>query len=100
MQVNTERRSLGLREKLPDIQKTLDVVRFLKTRKVRVALSLVWKQDLETDAVVQPESEPLETTFELNDTLFAKAMVPPTEEVYLWLGVGIYQGQSQRSRSH
>ncbi|KAE9976601.1 hypothetical protein BLS_001989 [Venturia inaequalis] len=69
MQVNTERRSLGLREKLPDIQKTLDVVRFLKTRK--------------------PDSEPLETTFELNDTLFAKAMVQPTEEVYLWLGANV-----------
>lgn len=25
--------------------------------------------------------------FELNDTLYAKAKVPPTEEVYLWLGV-------------
>jgi hypothetical protein len=36
MQVNTERRALGLREKLPDIQKTLDTVRFLKTRKVGI----------------------------------------------------------------
>lgn len=35
----------------------------------------------------QPDSDPLETTFELNDTLYAKAEVPPTEEVYLWLGV-------------
>lgn len=35
----------------------------------------------------QEESEPIETTFELNDTLFAKADVPPTEEVYIWLGV-------------
>lgn len=25
--------------------------------------------------------------FELNDTLYAKAKVSPTEEVYLWLGV-------------
>ena len=25
--------------------------------------------------------------FELNDTLYAKAKVPPTDEVYLWLGV-------------
>lgn len=35
----------------------------------------------------QEESDPIETTFELNDTLFAKAEVPPTEEVYIWLGV-------------
>lgn len=35
----------------------------------------------------QEESDPIETTFELNDTLFAKAEVPPTNEVYIWLGV-------------
>jgi hypothetical protein len=40
-----------------------------------------------TTHCVQPDSDPIETTFELNDTLFAKALVPPTEEVYLWLGV-------------
>jgi hypothetical protein len=34
MEVNTTRRSAGLKEKIPDIQKTLDMVRFLKTRKV------------------------------------------------------------------
>jgi Prefoldin subunit len=38
---------------------------------------------------IQTDAEPIETTFELNDTLFAKALVPPTEEVYLWLGVRI-----------
>jgi hypothetical protein len=36
---------------------------------------------------LQEESDPIETTFELNDTLYAKASIPPTEEVYLWLGV-------------
>lgn len=34
MEVNTQRRAAGLKDKIPDIQKTLDVVRFLKTRKV------------------------------------------------------------------
>ena len=34
MEVNTQRRAAGLNEKIPDIQKTLDTVRFLKTRKV------------------------------------------------------------------
>ena len=38
--------------------------------------------------MLQPGSDPIEATFELNDTLYAKAHVPPTEEVYLWLGVG------------
>lgn len=35
MEVNTQRRATGLKDKIPDIQKTLDTVRFLKTRKVR-----------------------------------------------------------------
>jgi hypothetical protein len=37
----------------------------------------------------QSEEDPIETTFELNDTLYAKAEVPPTEEVYLWLGANV-----------
>jgi hypothetical protein len=37
--------------------------------------------------VVQSGSDPIEATFELNDTLYAKAHIPPTDEVYLWLGV-------------
>lgn len=69
MESNMQRKSAGLQDKIPDIQKTLDSVRFLKTR---------------TD-----ETEPLETTFELNDTLYAKAEVPPTEEVYIWLGANV-----------
>ena len=36
---------------------------------------------------MQDESDPIETTFELNETLYAKASIPPTNEVYLWLGV-------------
>lgn len=38
---------------------------------------------------MQPDSDPIEATFELNDTLYAKALVPPTEEVYLWLGANV-----------
>lgn len=33
MEVNTQRRGQGLREKIPDIKKTLEMVRFLKMRK-------------------------------------------------------------------
>ncbi|KAL8849484.1 MAG: hypothetical protein Q9221_005566 [Calogaya cf. arnoldii] len=69
MEVNTQRRAAGLKEKVPDIRKTLDMVQFLHSRK--------------------PGSEPLETTFELNDTLYAKAVIPPTDEVYLWLGANV-----------
>lgn len=69
MEVNTQRRAAGLKDKIPDIQKTLDTVRFLKTR--------------------DEDSEPLETHFELDDTLYAKAHVPYTDEVYLWLGANV-----------
>jgi len=66
MESSKQRRAAGLKDKMPDIQKTLDTVKFLKTRK--------------------PGSDPIEATFELNDTLYAKAEIPPTDEVYLWLG--------------
>ncbi|KAF4512003.1 hypothetical protein G6O67_001189 [Ophiocordyceps sinensis] len=66
MEMNLQRRMAGLKEKIPDIQKTLDTVRFLKSRK--------------------GEADPIQTTFELNETLYAQANVPPTEEVYIWLG--------------
>jgi prefoldin subunit 5 len=69
MEANTTRRLEGLNEKIPDIRKTLEMVQFLQTR--------------------TPESDELETTFELNDTLFAKASVPYTDEVYLWLGANV-----------
>ncbi|KAJ4412705.1 peptide chain release factor 1 [Didymella pomorum] len=69
MQANTQRRAAGLKDKIPDIQKTLETVKFLKTR--------------------GEDADPIETTFELNDTLFAKAEVPPSDEVYLWLGANV-----------
>lgn len=34
MEMNTQRRAAGLRDKIPDIQKTLDTVLFLESRKV------------------------------------------------------------------
>lgn len=88
MEVNTQRRSAGLKEKIPDIQKTLDMVRFLKSRKVcRNALPCrLATADL---GALKPGSDPIETIFELNDTLYAKAEVPPTDEVYLWLGANV-----------
>lgn len=37
--------------------------------------------------LLQEGSDPIQATFELNDTLYAKANIPATQEVYLWLGV-------------
>ncbi|OAA62927.1 Prefoldin, subunit 3 [Cordyceps fumosorosea ARSEF 2679] len=69
MEMNLQKRMAGLKDKIPDIQKTLDTVQFMKLRK--------------------DESEPIETTFELNDTLYARANIPPTDEVYIWLGANV-----------
>ncbi|RAH76442.1 Prefoldin, subunit 3 [Aspergillus japonicus CBS 114.51] len=71
MEVNTTKRAAGLRDKIPDITKTLETVRFLSARK-------------SSDA-------PLQTNFELNDTLYARATVAPADadEVYLWLGANV-----------
>lgn len=69
MESNTQRRMAGLKDKIPEIKKTLEMVRFLKSR--------------------EEDDDPLETHFELNDTLYAKALVPTTKEVYLWLGANV-----------
>ncbi|RKF62852.1 putative prefoldin subunit 3 [Erysiphe neolycopersici] len=69
MEANQQRRAAGLKGKMPDIQKTLETVRFLKSRK--------------------SDAKPIEATFELNDTLYAKANVPYTNDVYLWLGANV-----------
>jgi hypothetical protein len=84
MEQNMQRRAAGLKEKMPDIQKTLETVLFLKTRKV---LLVDYNMVSSAYELVQPGSDPIEATFELNDTLYAKAHVPQTNEVYLWLGV-------------
>ncbi|OJJ78632.1 tubulin-binding prefolding complex subunit PAC10 [Aspergillus glaucus CBS 516.65] len=72
MEVNAQRRAVGLRDKIPDIKKTLEMVRFLKMR----------RESTESN---------LDTSFELNDTLYARASISPadTEEVYLWLGANV-----------
>lgn len=79
MESSTQRRLASLQEKVPDIQKTLDMVLFLKNR----------------DA----NAEELETVFELNETLYARATVPRSEEVYLWLGANVMLAYSLKEAS-
>ncbi|KAM5435152.1 peptide chain release factor 1 [Microsporum ferrugineum] len=73
MEVNTQRRAQGLQQKIPDIRKTLETVRFLKSRREAGT------------------NEPIKTTFDMNDTLYAHATVLPedTDEVFLWLGANV-----------
>ncbi|KAI9682725.1 MAG: peptide chain release factor 1 [Trizodia sp. TS-e1964] len=69
MELNTQRRAASLAAKIPDIQRTLEMVEFLMDR--------------------SPDAPELDVTFELADTLYAKARVPRTPEVSLWLGANV-----------
>ncbi|KAK0673685.1 putative prefoldin subunit [Cercophora samala] len=84
MEQNLQRRVAGLRDKMPDIQKTLETVRFLKLRNNKPG----GDDELESEDEGGEGGE-IETTFELNDTLYAKARIGKTEEVYLWLGANV-----------
>lgn len=102
MEVNTQRRGTGLREKIPDIKKTLEMVRFLKLRKEVRDIPSPTKKNNEVKPIRRyltfflafSQSNPdadLETNFELNDTLYSRASISPNdmEEVYLWLGANV-----------
>jgi len=39
--------------------------------------------------------QPLKTTFELNDTLYAEAELEDTDAVHLWLGVRVQDANAQ-----
>lgn len=41
MEQNLQRRVVGLKDKMPDIQKTLDTVRFLQLRKVSISIRYI-----------------------------------------------------------
>lgn len=73
MEANTTQRRLALEDKIPDIEQTLNMVQLLKQQ-----------QEQEQE---QSSPDPLQTTFELNDTLFAHATLEPIKTVNLWLGV-------------
>ncbi|MCO5598672.1 hypothetical protein L7F22_052769 [Adiantum nelumboides] len=69
MEMDRKQRQRALQEKIPDIEKTLSMVQHLQSKK--------------------EAEEELETHFELNDTLYAKATIPPVESVNLWLGANV-----------
>ena len=78
MQQNVERRAAGLREKLPEMRKSLDTVKFLRTQ----------KEEATDDA---EKTGQIETTYQLQDTLHAHATedTKTLDEVYLWLGANV-----------
>ncbi|KXS98348.1 hypothetical protein AC578_4652 [Pseudocercospora eumusae] len=69
MQSNNLRRIASLKDKLPDLRRTWEMICFLEQ-----------KRNCE---------DPIEATFEVNDTLYAKAHIRDVEEVFLWLGANV-----------
>ena len=97
MQQSVERRAMGLRDKLPEMKRTLQVVKFLKKKKKVFASKEEEGNDDDLDddddefGEKQAATDEIETTFSLQDTLYAKAIIKPAEieEVYLWLGANV-----------
>ncbi|KAI0668957.1 Prefoldin subunit 3 [Trametes maxima] len=86
MDHNLTQRRRGLEEKIPDIKKTLSMVEYLQERREGKGAVDDADDDLEDNDGVQ---NPLTTTFELNDTLYAEAQLEDTDTVYLWLGANV-----------
>ncbi|WVR04464.1 hypothetical protein IAU60_001467 [Kwoniella sp. DSM 27419] len=98
MEISLQQRRKALLGKIPDMEQTLQVVKYLQLRRKKAAGEKVEEEaltddedDLEDDLDDDDEGAgkgegPMRTLFELNDTLFAEAEVVESGEVGLWLG--------------
>lgn len=66
MEMNMVARKRRLRQQIPDLVKSLEMVKILKD-----------------------QDEDLETNVLLSEQIFVKSIVPPTKTVYLWLGANV-----------
>nr|CAG4641349.1 EOG090X0IRH [Eulimnadia texana] len=69
MDMNLTARRKRLKGQIPDIQKSLDMIRVLQAKKAA--------------------NEAINTHFLLSDLLHARAVIEPTERVCLWLGANV-----------
>ncbi|KAJ2552269.1 hypothetical protein EV175_003382 [Coemansia sp. RSA 1933] len=60
---------VSLEQKVPELEKSLELVKYLYGKR--------------------GSEEPVQTLFEVNDTLYAHATIPPTDIVNLWLGANV-----------
>ena len=68
-EVNLLQRKKRLKQQMPDIISTLEMVKFLKAEKSSFSS--------------------LSTQFLLNENVYATATIPPTDTAYLWLGANV-----------
>lgn len=94
MELSLQQRRKALGTKIPDIEQTLNVVRYLQLRRRKAAGEPIEEEEEnedDEDDLDEEEGEgkedKLKTLFELNDTLYAEAEVDETGQVGLWLGV-------------
>ena len=69
MEYNILTKKSRLKQQIPDIKTSLDIVKHLQSRK--------------------ESTDPIETQFLLSDQVYAKAKIPPTNKVCLWLGANV-----------
>ncbi|XP_078322381.1 prefoldin subunit 3-like isoform X1 [Crassostrea virginica] len=69
MEYNLTTKKARLKAQIPDIKTSLDIVKHLQSRK--------------------DSTDPMETRFLLSDQVYAKARIPPTDKVNLWLGANV-----------
>lgn len=69
MELNLMSKKRRLKSQVPDIKSTLDIVKHMVAK--------------------QENNQPLETQFLLSDQVYAKASIPPTNKVSLWLGANV-----------
>ncbi|WVW78687.1 hypothetical protein I302_100647 [Kwoniella bestiolae CBS 10118] len=99
MEISLQQRRKALLGKIPDMEQTLQVVKFLQVRRKKALGEPIEEEETgsddddddldDLDDEEQKEDKPLKTLFELNDTLYAEAEVTETGEVGLWLGANI-----------
>lgn len=65
----------GLSQKIPDVKRTIDVVKTLQ------------KRGGAEEGEKATSTEPIEAKFELADQIYVRAKIPKTTSVSLWLGV-------------
>ncbi|GFN85708.1 prefoldin subunit 3 [Plakobranchus ocellatus] len=69
MEYNLNLKKTRLKNQVPDIKSSLDIVKHLMVKK--------------------DKTESMSTKFLLSDNVYAKAIVPPTDKVCLWLGANV-----------
>ncbi|KAG7192579.1 uncharacterized protein KQ657_001679 [Scheffersomyces spartinae] len=79
MELSKQQQLADLNVKIPDIEKNLDIIEYLKLKKDSV------------DNDDGDDNNIIETNYELNDTLYTRASinVNDTNSVYLWLGAQV-----------